>query len=198
MSFALTVITAIGLAGSTFAADTTAGKTKVQAKSAKKTTSTKSEKAEKGSPTLTIVEPLKDYGTVPRGEKLEAEFVIKNTGTSDLQLLSVQPGCGCTVADFDKVIKPGKSGKVRAHVDTTNFSGPISKSVTVQTNDPNTPTSQLTIHALVKPFVEAFPGGFVRFNTIQGDAQTQTIKLYTEEDAPFEIVSKFPMQSRNS
>jgi len=155
---------------------------------AKKAAAAAKPAAEKGAPTLTMVEPLKDFGTVPRGEKLNAEFLIKNTGTSDLELLSVQPGCGCTVADFDKVIKPGKTGKVRASVDTTTFTGPISKSVTVQSNDPNTPTAQLTINALVKPYVEAFPAGFVRFNTVQGDVQVQSVKMYSEEEAPFEIV----------
>ena len=93
---------------------------------AKKTESSKTAKDEKA-PHLTIVQPVKDYGTVPKGEKLEWTFEIKNTGSSDLQILAAKPGCGCTVADFDKVIKPGQSGKVTAHVDTTNFSGPISK-----------------------------------------------------------------------
>jgi hypothetical protein len=140
-------------------------------------------------PRLTIVEPVKDYGTVPRGDKLEWGFVVKNTGTSDLQIISAKPGCGCTVADFDKVIKPGETGKVTAHVDTTAFAGPISKSVTLETNDPNTPTAQLTLHAIVKPYVEAYPAGFVRFNLLQGDADSQTVTLYSEEDDPFEIKS---------
>src|SRR4029077_6190022 len=90
---------------------------------------TETEKA----PRLTIVQPVKDYGTVPKGEKLEWSFLIKNTGNADLQILAAKPGCGCTVADFDKVIKPGETGKVTAHVDTTNFSGPIAKPVTLET-----------------------------------------------------------------
>lgn len=138
-------------------------------------------------PRLTIVEPVKDYGTVPKGDKLDWAFVVKNTGDADLQIIAAKPGCGCTVADFDKVIKPGESGKVTAHVDTTAFAGPIAKSVTLETNDPNTPTAQLTIHAIVKPYVEAYPAGFVRFNLLQGDADVQSVTIYSEEDAPFEI-----------
>jgi hypothetical protein len=84
-------------------------------------------------------------------------------------------------------VKPGATGKVTAHVDTTAFAGPISKSVTLETNDPNTPTAQLTLHAIVKPYVEAYPAGFVRFNLLQGDADTQTVTLYSEEEEPFEI-----------
>src|SRR5713226_5771678 len=158
-------------------------KTKKEPAAAKSATAASVEKA----PRLTIVEPVKEYGEVPKGDKLDWAFVIKNTGSSDLQIIAAKPGCGCTVADYDKVIKPGETGKVTAHVDTTNFSGPIAKTVTLETNDPSSPTSTLTIHAVVKPYVEAYPAGFVRFNQLLGDVSTQTVTLYSEEDEPFEI-----------
>ena len=139
-------------------------------------------------PRLTLVEPVKDFGTVPKGEKLDWSFEVKNTGTADLEILAAKPTCGCTVADFDKVIKPGATGKVSAHVDTTNFAGPINKAVTLETNDPNTPNAQVTISAIVKPYVEAYPAGFVRYNMLQGDSEKQTVTLFSEEDEPFEIV----------
>jgi len=138
-------------------------------------------------PRLTIVEPVKDFGVVPKGDKLDWTFQIKNTGNADLQIIAAKPGCGCTVADFDKLIKPGETGKVTAHVDTTNFAGPIAKSVSVETNDPSTPAATLTIHATVKPYVEAAPVGFVRYSLLQGEAQAQSVVLYSEEDEPFEI-----------
>ena len=139
-------------------------------------------------PRLTIVEPVKDYGTIAKGQQLNWTFEVKNTGTSDLQINAARPSCGCTVADFDKVIKPGATGKVAAHVDTTNFTGPISKAITLETNDPAAPQSQLTIHAIVKPYVEAHPAGFVRFNMLQGDTDSQYVTLYSEEETPLEIL----------
>jgi len=147
----------------------------------------KTEKAAEKAPRLTIIEPVKDYGTVPKGDKLDWAFLVKNTGDADLNIISAKPGCGCTVADFDKVVKPGQTGKVTAHVDTTAFAGPIAKTVTLETNDPSTPTAQLTIHAVVKPYVEAYPAGFVRFNLLQGETDSQGVTLYSEEDEPFEI-----------
>jgi hypothetical protein len=139
-------------------------------------------------PHLSLTEPIKDFGTVPKGQKLDWSFVVHNTGTSDLEILAAKPACGCTVADFDKIIKPGQTGKVTAHVDTTAFAGPIAKAVTLETNDPSTPNAQLTITAVVKPYVDAFPAGFVRFNMLQGDSEKQSITLYSEEEEPFEIV----------
>jgi hypothetical protein len=157
------------------------------AQDAKKAEAAPAKDAGDKAPRLTIVEPVKDYGTVPKGEKLSWTFAIKNTGTSDLQIIAARPACGCTVADFDKVIKAGESGKVAATVDTTAFSGPIAKTITLETNDPATPTSTLTLHAIVKPYVEAYPAGFVRYTLLQGDAESQSITLYSEEDEPFEI-----------
>jgi hypothetical protein len=138
-------------------------------------------------PRLTIVEPVKDFGVVAKGEKLDWSFEIKNTGDTELQIISAKPGCGCTVADFDKAIKPGATGKVTAHVDTTAFAGPIAKTISVETNDPSNPQATLTIHATVKPYVEAAPVGFVRYTLLQGETQSQSLVLYSEEDEPFEI-----------
>lgn len=139
-------------------------------------------------PRLTLTEPIKDFGTVPKGQKLDWAFEVKNTGTTDLEILSAKPACGCTVANFDKVVKPGQTGKVEAHVDTTNFAGPISKAVALETNDPNAPTAQVTITAIVKPYVEAYPAGYVRYNMLQGDSEKQTVTIYSEDETPFEIV----------
>jgi len=139
-------------------------------------------------PRLTLLEPLKDFGTVAKGEKLEWSFQVKNTGTTDLEIIAAKPTCGCTVADFDKVIKPGAIGKVTAHVDTTAFAGPINKGVTLETNDPTAPTAQVTITAVVKPFVEAYPAGFLRYNMLQGNVEKQSVTLYSFETEPFQIM----------
>lgn len=165
---------------------TVSAETKASTKKSETSSAASSKSVEK-SPRLTMVEPIKDFGTIPKGEKLEWSFAVKNTGTSDLEILAARPACGCTVADFDKVIKPGQSGKVHATVETVNFSGPIAKTVTLETNDPATPTAQVTIHAIVKPYVEAHPAGFVRFNLLQGETDSQVVTLYSEEDEPFQI-----------
>lgn len=139
-------------------------------------------------PRLTLVDPVKDFGTVAKGEKLTWTFSIKNTGTADLEILAARPACGCTVADFDKVIKPGQTGKIVSNVDTTGFNGPIAKSVTLETNDPAAPAAQVTISAIVKPYVDVHPAGYVRYNLLQGDVEAQSVTIYSEESEPFEIV----------
>lgn len=155
-----------------------------KAKSGTKKAAAVTEKA----PRLTLIEPVKDFGQVAKGAKLDWSFEVRNTGTSDLEIISAKPACGCTVAEYDKVIKAGQSGKIQAAVDTAAFAGPIAKTVTIETNDPHNPAATLTIQAIVKPYVEAFPTGFVRYNLLQGEADMQSVTLFSEEEEPFEIV----------
>ncbi|MGH9458034.1 MAG: DUF1573 domain-containing protein [Thermoanaerobaculia bacterium] len=143
--------------------------------------------AQDAAPKLTVIDPIKDFGTVPKGTMLEWEFTLKNNGQKDLEIVSVQPACGCTVAEFDKVIKPGETGHVKASVDTTNFNGPIAKGISVSSSDPSTPIAQLTIRANVKPYVEAAPG-YLRYLLSQGEARKQTTVLYSQDPKPFEVV----------
>jgi len=118
---------------------------------------------------------------VPKGQVIDATFLIKNAGGSDLIITDARPGCGCTVASFDKVIKPGEEGKVVSHVDTKTFSGPIAKSILVVSNDPDRPQVNLFIKAIVKPFVDVLPNAYVRFSVIKGDSDSQNVILVSEE-----------------
>ncbi len=132
-------------------------------------------------PKIDIGQETKDMGTVPKGQVIETDFVIKNTGGSDLIISDARPSCGCTVSSFDKVIKPGAEGKVHTSVDTKSFSGPISKSVLVVSNDPDRPQMNLFVKALVKPFVDVAPQQYVRFSVVKGDPASQDVILISEE-----------------
>lgn len=120
-------------------------------------------------------------GTVPKGQVVEADFTVHNAGGSDLIITDARPSCGCTVSSFDKLIKPGADGKVKASVDTKSFSGPISKSVLVVSNDPERPQMNLFVKAVVKPFVDVAPQQYVRFSVVKGDPATQDVVLISEE-----------------
>jgi len=141
-----------------------------------------------GKPKAVVVEPIKDVGTVPKGEKAIADFLIRNDGDAVLEITNVQPACGCTVAEFDKTIAPGKTGKVHAVVDTASFNGPISKGVSVFTNDPAMPQLDLTLRVNVEPYINIKPG-YARYITVQGEPLEGNIvqTLWVPDDTPMEI-----------
>jgi hypothetical protein len=142
-----------------------------------------------GKPKAVAVEPIKDAGTVAKGEKIVHDFVIKNEGDAVLEITNVHPSCGCTVAEFDKTIAPGQTGKVHAVVDTATFNGAIAKGVTVLTNDPDTPQMELTVRAKVEPYIGVKPG-YARFITVQGETKEGTIAqtVWASDGQPMEIV----------
>lgn len=132
-------------------------------------------------PKIEVTPETKDAGVVPKGQAIESIFVVKNTGGSDLIISDARPGCGCTVASFDKIIKPGAEGKVVASVDTKSFSGPISKSLTLVSNDPERGQLNLFIKATVKPFVDVLPQPYVRVSVVKGDSDARDVILVSEE-----------------
>ena len=132
-------------------------------------------------PKIEVIPETKDAGTVAKGQVIETTFLVKNNGGSDLVISDARPGCGCTVASFDKVIKPGAEGKVMTSVDTKSFSGPISKSVLLVSNDPERAQINLFIKATVKPYVDVLPQPYVRMSVVKGDSDARDVIILSEE-----------------
>jgi len=133
-------------------------------------------------PRVVIDEPVVDAGRVPVGQTIEAEFSLRNEGTETLEITQVKPACGCTVAEFDKEIAPGATGKVHASVDTSRIAGPNAKAITVYTNDQATPRLQLTIKSEVRPYLVAQPG-YARFTSmVHGDRDQKANQLLLADD----------------
>jgi hypothetical protein len=142
------------------------------------------------------VDPIKDVGTVAKGDKVTQDFTIRNDGAAPLAITEVRAACGCTVASYDRTIAPGQVGKVHVTVDTVTFTGPIAKGVTVFTNDPDNPQIELTVRAKVEPYIAVKPG-YARYVTVRGEAKEGNIvqTLYAPDGLPMEIVkvdSPFP------
>jgi hypothetical protein len=141
-----------------------------------------------GTPSAVVAEPVFDAGELPVGEPITAEFVIRNQGDAPLEIIRVQPDCGCTVASYDETIAPGASGSVRAVVDTTSEVGRNAKAINVFTNDPQNPRIKLTIQSDVKPYLALMPG-HARFTSFVHDDRDQTIPqiLWTGDFQDLEI-----------
>ena len=141
-------------------------------------------------PAIDIVEKIKDFGTVAKGEKVHAIFEVRNTGKAPLEITQVRPTCGCTVASFDRTIAPGGTGKIAAEVDTTGFTGPISKAVLVFSNDPATPQLNLVLKADVRAFIEVLPRPLVIFrNVLQGEPASEKLVLASADGSDFKVQS---------
>ena len=91
-----------------------------------------------------------DYGQVALNADGHRTFTVKNTGTKDLVLSSVQPSCGCTATEFTKTpIAPGKTGTITV-LYNTGIPGAFSKSIEVFSNDPEKQRSTIFIKGVVQ------------------------------------------------
>lgn len=101
-------------------------------------------------PAANFTETSHDFGEMKQGDKKEHTFTLTNSGKSDLHIRRVRSSCGCTaVAPSTKVIAAGQSAPIKVTFDSRGKRGRQSKSITVITNDPKTPTSTLRISSNV-------------------------------------------------
>ena len=140
-------------------------------------------------PKLVLEDAIHDFGVVVKGDVLEWSFTIKNAGSADLVVTDARPSCGCTVAQWDKVIKAGETGKVSTKLETKDFKGPINKTITVISNDPETPQSRLFLKATVNAVVDILPDANFRFNKLKRESTQVQRLLVTEQDGfEFKVV----------
>jgi Protein of unknown function (DUF1573) len=140
-------------------------------------------------PKAVVVQPIKDVGSVAKGDKVTQDFEIRNDGDAALEITNVKAACGCTVASYDRTIAPGKIGKVHVVVDTGGFTGPVAKGVTVFTNDASNPQVELTVRAKIDPYISVKPG-FARYTIVKDEAKEGTIvqTLWAPDGSPMDIV----------
>lgn len=86
--------------------------------------------------TVKWIDSLVNFGTVKMGEKIQIKFRCQNVGNKPLIIVSVRPGCGCTVASYTKQpIAVGAEGLITAEFDTNkSHGGEVAKYIIVTTN----------------------------------------------------------------
>lgn len=132
---------------------------------------------------LQFEEEMFDFGDIDKGEKVTHVFKFKNEGEGPLEIKNVSTSCGCTSAKPEKTVyQPGEAGEIPVTFDSERFSGPITKRVTVTTNEKDNPRRVVTIKGNViteitsKPVSVFFPQAKINENT-QQEILVSTSKL---------------------
>ncbi|MBN1132788.1 MAG: DUF1573 domain-containing protein [Bacteroidales bacterium] len=88
-------------------------------------------------PVVSIDNPEFKFGSLNQGERVEHDFILKNSGKSDLIIRKVKASCGCTAVNPEKsVIGPGESIAIKTVFNSAGKVGTQNKTVTIITNDP--------------------------------------------------------------
>lgn len=140
--------------------------------------------------TIFFDNPDFNFGTIHKGQKIEHVFTFENRGNDTLEIKKVKTSCGCTAAILtNNTISPGKTGEIKATFSSGSFSGNIRKSITVSSNDPNTPDCLLTISGEIIEDVSIKPEA-INFGSLYADEKeekTVTISITSQTDTGFKI-----------
>lgn len=113
-------------------------------------TSKKSDSKTEG-PRIDFPKNQHNFGKVHEGEVYKHTFQFTNSGNSTLKIKDVKTSCGCAVAEIStKEVEPGKSASLKVELDTSKRKGRMSRSITVMSNDPDTPNKVLTLYAEIE------------------------------------------------
>ena len=128
-----------------------------------------------------------NFGQIYKGQKVEHIYKFENRGNDILKIKKVKPSCGCTAVILtNKTIPPGETGEIKTTFNSGTYRGNIKKSITVSSNDPNTPNHRLTISGQIIEDISIKPVK-INFGSIFLDKDTDktvtvTIKSQTEPD----------------
>ena len=92
-----------------------------------------------------------NFGSAPINDTLQHNFIISNTGKSDLIIRKIKASCGCTAVHPDKnILKPGESTNIQTQFLTAGYKGTVKKGITIITNDPVNYKQYLWIEGIVR------------------------------------------------
>ena len=102
-------------------------------------------------PKISVNEEDHDFSKIEQQSVAETNFVITNSGTDTLVIMSANPSCGCTAAVLDeKKIAPGKTTRLHITFDPRNKAeGNFTKTISVVSNSVTEPQKQLRIHGII-------------------------------------------------
>ncbi len=139
-------------------------------------------------PAIHFETPVHNFGEVLKGNIVRHDFLVKNTGFSPLEIKKVKPTCGCTLAgDWPKRLQPGESGIIPIQVKTDTFRGPITKSVRVESNDPNRGVTLLQITGNVWMPIEYPASVPLKTQTSRDGIVSKAVKIINRSEDPLTL-----------
>lgn len=138
-------------------------------------------------PMAKVLLPIHQFGTVSYGQVVKHEFHVKNEGETALRIQSASSKCPCITADFDKLIAPGATGRLRITMDTSALDGNERHLVLFKSNDPVSPNFSVALEGFVRGPVIVLPRDRFALKGFLGQAVSQTIHLENNSRRPLKI-----------
>lgn len=87
-------------------------------------------------PAIRLEKTKKNFGVVEEGIELSCNFIVHNDGDKPLRIYETKSTCGCTLASMKKkLIAAGGREVLKVVMDTSMKQGPVTKEITIRSND---------------------------------------------------------------
>ena len=137
-------------------------------------------------PSIQFETMLHDFGRAKSGEVVKYTYVFTNTGDQVLELSGVH-ACGCITADWTRKVEPGMIGTVPISFNSSGYTGPVVKGITVTCNDRTHPQPTLQFRsALWKP-IDVLPQYAVLNLTPDAPLSTATVVVTNNLEEPITL-----------
>jgi len=130
-----------------------------------------------------------DFGNTSMVQQLTGTFSFQNTGEGVLELKKPTTSCGCTVASVKpESLKKGEKGELVFTMNVGNMNrGHAEKHITVPSNDPQTPSVNLTVKADIIPIYDFNPQNVPLGDLRQGVITNVTIQVKRVDGKPINL-----------
>jgi hypothetical protein len=149
-------------------------------------------------PRLKVEEGLSfDLGKIDRGTVATKRLTLKNIGSEQLDLGTVEVSCGCTgTVVSNKTLKPGDTTSLLITFNSKNFSGQVHKSLTINSNSTDAPRTTVAFTATIVEDVVFTPMQFYFKDAEVGRKSTATINVKNESTKEL-MITGFRTQVEN-
>ncbi|MCX7925314.1 MAG: DUF1573 domain-containing protein [Fimbriimonadales bacterium] len=133
------------------------------------------------------IEPMEhDFGEITQGAVVKHTFIVKNEGDAPLEI-TARPSCGCVTPYFDKVIEPGKEGRIEAELRSAGFRGAQVKTIQVTSNDPDNPNLTLRLTTNIRVAIEVRPSEQIPVALKSDGPTVQEVEIVSNTNEPLEV-----------
>ncbi|GEM_PF-1938968 len=111
----------------------------------------------KKQPSIQVEPSSYDFGTIPQ-RPVTQRFVVRNVGEETLVIKQMTTSCGCTTATLNpKSIPPGGKATLTVRFDPElhDTEGRVTRTVSIESNDPLHPLVKIRLHAFIYKEKEA-------------------------------------------
>lgn len=136
-------------------------------------------------PRLVVERARHDFGTIVEGAAVEHTFTFANQGDQPLTINRVRSSCGCTAALVStRILQPEQSGEIRTTFNSRGFRGPVTKTITLYTDDLSQAPARLELTGVVRELVRLVPQQ-VNFGAVAaGEEAVLEVTLTNQGDKP--------------